>query len=94
MCEIGTMEVFQTLSCPIQLSLHVSEGGCGKCEATCQFQSVDMILSNEFHNVSVRHPLRNSDELPFLHVSLNASKLQDVGMGQRIPENDFLAKSL
>jgi len=57
MCEAGAiMEVSQTLGCPMQLFAHFSEEGGGNCEATYQFQPVDAILPNEFHDVSVRHP--------------------------------------
>ena len=45
------MEVLQTLSCPMQLSLHFSAGGAGESEATCQFQSVGMIILDELHDV-------------------------------------------
>ena len=95
MCEAGTvMEITQTLGCPIQLSAHFSEGSGENCGATHQFQPVDVILPDEFHDVSVHHPFRNSDELPFIHVPLNPFKFQDVRMGQRIPEYNFFAELL
>jgi len=50
-CETNAMEVLQTLSCPMQLSLHFSAGGAGESEATCQFQSVGMIILDELHDV-------------------------------------------
>lgn len=53
-----------------------------------------MILGDVPHDGSVCHPLRYSDELSFLHVPLNPDEFQHVRMGQRAPEDDFLAESL
>jgi len=52
-CETNAMEVLQTLSCPMQLSLHFSAGGGGKSEATYKFQSVNVIILDELHDVPV-----------------------------------------
>ena len=94
MHEVHPMEVFQTLSCFVQLLRHLSKGSCGDHEATYQSQSVDVVLSDEFHDTSVDHPFGKSDELSFIHVAIDAKKLQDVRMGQRIPQDNFFAKLL
>jgi len=95
MREAGTvMEITQTLGCPMQLFAHFSEGNGENCGATYQFQPVDVILPDEFHDVPVRHPFRNSNELPSGHVPLNPVEFQDVRMGQRIPEYNFFAELL
>jgi hypothetical protein len=57
MREIDTVEVLQTLSRPMQLLSHSSEGRGGKSEVTHQLQSVCMVILNEFHDVPMRHPL-------------------------------------
>ena len=46
-----------------------------------QFHSIHGSFLNVFDDVSVRHPLRHSDELPVLHVPLNPNEFQDVRMG-------------
>ena len=94
MCEICTVEVLQTLSCPVQLLSHFCEGSGMDCTVTYQFQSVDVISSEVLHNVSVRHPLPSSGELPFIHIPLNPNELHYVRMGYCIPEDDFFAKFL
>lgn len=53
-----------------------------------------MILLDIVHDVSVTHPLGNCDELPFLHISINALEPHDVRVGQSAPEYDFPAKLL
>jgi len=67
-------------------------GDCGT--STYQLQSVDVIPLSVFHDVSVRHPLRNSGKLPFIHVPLDSSEFQDVRMGQCIPEENFSVELL
>jgi hypothetical protein len=62
--------------------------------ATYKLQSVDGVLLDVLHDVSVLHPLRNSDELSFCHISIDTDKIQDVWMGQRSPEHNFFAKLL
>ena len=69
----------------MQLLSHFSEGRGGGSEVTCQFQSVGGVLFDVLHDVSVFHPLRHSDELPFLHIPSNSNELQDVRMGHRTP---------
>jgi len=56
-CEIGTMNVFQTLRRPVQLVPRFSEGSDGESEVTYQLQSVHVINSNVVHDVPVLHPL-------------------------------------
>ena len=51
MCETGIMEVLETLGCTVQLPPHFSEGCGGESETTYKLQSVDVIISNELHNV-------------------------------------------
>ena len=46
----------------------------GEDEVTYKFQSVGVILFDEVHDVSVGHPLRDSGELCFLHIAVNANK--------------------
>ena len=53
-----------------------------------------MIVLNVVHDAPMHHPLRRNDELSFLQIFLNPDKFQDVWMGQRFPEKDFLVKSL
>ena len=65
-----------------------------RCEVTRQFQSVGMILLDVAHDISVRHPLRNSGKLSFFHISINTLKLQDVWVRKDAPEYDFFAKLL
>ena len=79
-CETGTMEVLQSLGCPVQLPSHYNGGSGRWSEVTYQFQSVGVILSNVLHDSPVLHPLRHSSELPFLHVPPNPDKLYDVGV--------------
>jgi len=88
------MEVLQTLGCPTQLLPRFGEENGRESEVTYQLQPVDVIISYEVHDVPVRHPFRHGDELSFLHVAVNPSKLQDVRMRDRSPENSLLAKSL
>ena len=65
-----------------------------KARGVYQFQSVDGMIFDVLHDISVHHPLRYSDKLPFLHLPLNSSKFQDVRMGKCTPEDDFFAKLL
>ena len=88
------MEVLQTLGYPMQLSPGFSNGNDGKGAVTYKLQPVGMILSDVFHDIPVRHPLRHSDELSFPHVPVNSSQTHDVRMGQHTPEDDLLAKLL
>jgi len=80
-CETGTVEVLQTLSCPVQLLPPLSEGNGRESGVTYQLQPVDCILPDVLHDVPVSHPFRHRDKLAFLYVLLNAGKLQDVRMG-------------
>ena len=63
-------------------------------EVTYQFQSVDMILLDIVHYVSVSHPFGNGGKRSAFHVSVNTGKLQDVRVRQSAPEYDFLAELL
>ena len=94
MCEVLIVEVLQALSCIMQLLGHLNEGSDGDREATYQFQSVGVILSNVFHDGPMLHPFGNSGESTFVHVPIDTNKLHDVRMGQRIPEDSCSAKSL
>ena len=88
------MEVLQTLGRPGQLLPCFSEEDCVESEVAYQFQSVDVIISNEVHDIPVRHPFQYGGELSFLHVPVNPNKLQDVRMRDCSPENSLLTESL
>ena len=94
MRETSTMEIPQTLSCPVQLLSYMSKGSGGGSKVTYEFQPVDMIIPDILHDVPMHHPLRHSNELAPFHVSLNANKVQNVRMGYCLPEDGFLAKLL
>ena len=53
-----------------------------------------MILLDVVHYVTVSHPLGNSGKLSFVHIPIDADKLQDVWVRQGVPEYDFFAELL
>jgi len=55
--ETHTMEILQTLGCPVQLLLYFSGGGSGDIGATYQIKSVGVITFYVLHDVPVLHPL-------------------------------------
>jgi len=55
--KLGIMEVPETLSRPIQLLSHFSEGICKESAVTYQFQSVDLVGFNVVHDGPVSHPI-------------------------------------
>ena len=80
-CEIHSMEVLQTLCCPMQLLVYFSEGSSKERKATYQLQPVDVVVFNVFHDVPTCHPLGHSRETSFSHVPMNPNKLQDIRVG-------------
>ena len=94
MGEVRVVEVFQSLCRSMQLRSRLSEMLTPVHGDTHQFQSVCSMPLNVIHNVTVYHPLRHDGKLILPGPVQNAEQLQDIWMGQRIPNNSLLTELL
>ena len=69
-------------------------GIIGESGETYKFQSVGRVFADILHDVTVRHPLRYSSEHVAPKTILNTDEFEDIGMGQRIPKDNFLTELL
>ena len=65
-----------------------------KAEDTYELEAVRRVLANVIHNVTARGPLRERSEPALLHANEDADELQNVWVGECIPEDDIFTKLL
>ena len=61
---------------------------------TYELQVIACVITNVFHDVAVGHPLGDHREPPILEGVRNADKIEDVGMGQVLPQGNFFTEVL
>jgi len=59
-----------------------------------EFQVISSVIADILHDVAVSHPVRDHRELPILEGVRNTYKIEDVGMGQVFPQDNFFTEAL
>ena len=52
------------------------------------------VISDVLHDVTVGHPFGDHGEPPVLESVRNSEKIEDVGMGQVLPQGNFFTEAL
>jgi hypothetical protein len=61
---------------------------------TYELQVIACVIANVFHDSPICHPFGDHGEPPILEGVRNANKIEDVGMGQVLPHDNFFAEVL
>ena len=55
---------------------------------------VASVIANVFHDVTVGHPFGDRREPPILEGVRDANEIEDVGVGQVLPQDNFFTEAL
>jgi len=61
---------------------------------TYEFQVITSLMTDVVHDISIHHHLGNHGKPPILEGVSNSDKVEDVGMRQVLPRDDFFTKDL
>ena len=61
---------------------------------TYELQVITRTITNILHDVAVGHPFGDHREHPILEGVRGADKIEDIGMGQVLPHDNFFTKVL